>query len=441
MQPQLLTPTSTSYPIQDAEAFKRHLLQWADHHFSTCAFLDSNQYRVPGTSQHTECILAVGQIDVLSIKKAGVENQDAFAALKVFYEKHQSYVFTALSYDLKNEVEKDLTSNNIDGLNFPDLHCFVPEAIFEVKNEELIVQHIKTPGQNYLSEILAFVPVNKPGRNQAISLQARIEKPDYLKIIDNIKQHIAIGDIYEMNFCQEFFAEHIEVDPLSLFLKLNKISKAPFTAYYKQNGNHLICASPERFLRKEGQRLISQPIKGTRPRSSDEAKDKTLKTDLFHSQKDRSENVMVVDMVRNDLAKSCIAGSVKVDELYGIYSFEHVHQMISTVSGTLKEDVHFVDAIRDAYPMGSMTGTPKIKAMQLIEQYEVSKRGWYSGTVGYFRPNGDFDLNVVIRSLLYSEQNQYLSYQVGGAIVYDSVPEEEYQECLVKAKGILETLK
>jgi para-aminobenzoate synthetase component 1 len=199
----------------------------------------------------------------------------------------------------------------------------------------------------------------------------------------------------------------------------------------------LLCASPERYLKKENQQLISQPIKGTWQRNHEsDAGDASYKEALYNSKKDRAENVMVVDLVRNDLSKICEEGTVKVDELFGIYTFPQVHQMISTISGTMRNDLHWVDAIEATFPMGSMTGAPKKRVMELIDQYEKTKRGIYSGAVGYVKPNGDFDFNVVIRSLMYNEANHYLSYQVGGGITFYSDPELEYEECLLKAQGI-----
>jgi len=225
-----------------------------------------------------------------------------------------------------------------------------------------------------------------------------------------------------------------------LFLRLNELAKAPFSSFYKKNNQYLLCASPERFLKKQGQQLISQPIKGTIKRGNTPVEDSGLQTALQHSTKDRAENVMIVDLVRNDLTRSSQTGTIRVEELFGVYPFEQVNHMISTITSTLRENVHAVDVIRHTFPMGSMTGAPKVMSMQLIEQYEQTRRGLYSGTVGYFTPEGDFDFNVVIRSMLYNASSRYLSFQVGGAIVYDSVPEREYEECLLKAKAMLETV-
>ena len=243
-----------------------------------------------------------------------------------------------------------------------------------------------------------------------------------------------------MNLCQEFFAEKTGLDPVAVFGRLNLIGLAPASAFLRWHERYLMSASPERFLQKRGSRLVSQPIKGTRRRGSTLQEDDSIRAELASNEKDRAENVMIVDLVRNDLARNCLPGSIRADELFGIHTFETVHQMISTVSGVLRPGTHPVDALRDAFPMGSMTGAPKVMAMQLIEQYEQTRRGLYSGAVGYFDPEGNFDFNVVIRSILYNADTGYVSAQVGGAIVYDWEPEAEYEECLVKLSAMQRAL-
>jgi para-aminobenzoate synthetase component 1 len=252
--------------------------------------------------------------------------------------------------------------------------------------------------------------------------------------------HIQIGDIYEANFCQEFYAEDIQIRPFELYKSLMDTSPTPFSAYYSFAKNQLMCASPERFIKKTGNKIISQPIKGTAKRSLNQEEDAYLKRQLYHSKKDRTENVMIVDLVRNDLSRTAKQKSVKVEELFGVYSFSNVHQMISTVTSEVAKEHHFTDVIKAAFPMGSMTGAPKIMATKLIEKFEHTKRGLYSGSVGYISPNGDFDFNVVIRSLQFNVENNYLSYMVGGAITHNSIPEEEFLECEVKADAIKKVL-
>jgi para-aminobenzoate synthetase component 1 len=227
------------------------------------------------------------------------------------------------------------------------------------------------------------------------------------------------------------------VDPLTLYKRLSEASPNPFSCYYRINHSYLLCASPERYITRKGNRLMSQPIKGTSARIKEDAgADDAAKKALYASAKDRSENVMVVDLVRNDLSRICKEGTVQVDELYGIYTYPQVHQMISTISGEQKDGVSFWEILQATFPMGSMTGAPKIRVMELIEQYELSRRGLFSGAVGYMAPNGDFDFNVVIRSIFYNESNSHLSYQVGGGITWYSHPEEEYEECMLKALAI-----
>ncbi len=273
-------------------------------------------------------------------------------------------------------------------------------------------------------------------------IQNRISQENYLTTIKKIQQQILRGDCYELNFCQEFYAENASIDPIAVYHQLTELSPNPFAALYKLNDKYCLCASPERYLKKTGYMVISQPIKGTAKRDLvNKLQDEYSKTSLLNSNKERSENVMVVDLVRNDLSKICEEGTVKVDELFGIYSFPQVHQMISTVSGRLQKDLHWVDAIKATFPMGSMTGAPKKRVMELIEQYEQTKRGLFSGSIGYINPDGDFDFNVVIRSLLYNSTAQYLSFQTGGAITFYSDAAQEYEESLLKAEAIKAVLR
>jgi len=427
----------TTFKIDDLLLFKKKAFAWSTQ-FEVISYLDSNQH-VSKYSKY-EALLAVGTEDEILPNK---KEKSSFEILKSFHETKKDWLFGFLTYDLKNEIE-DLHSNNFDKIELPNLHFFQPKIVIEFFQNEIKI-HSK-----YEKAISIFEKINQTSifdktsfshkKIQKEDIQHRISKEEYLDTIGQIKSHISKGDIYEMNFCQEFFIEEAEVNPYILFEKFNAIGKAPFAAFYKFKDKYLICESPERFMTKRDQKLISQPIKGTIKRGATLEEDEQLKNQLYHSPKDRSENVMIVDLVRNDFGKSCKTGSVEVEELFGIHSFEQVHQMISTVVGELKEEVHFVDALKNAYPMGSMTGAPKIRAMELIEQFEKTKRGLYSGAVGYITPEGDFDFNVVIRSMIYNEDEKYLSYQTGGAIIFDSSPEGEYEECLLKAKGFFQMM-
>lgn len=272
-------------------------------------------------------------------------------------------------------------------------------------------------------------------------VRAHLDRQQYLSAVNSLQQHIHRGDCYEVNFCRENFIEDTIVHPLSLFKRLNSVSPSPFAAYYRTNDHYLVCSSPERFLQKKGPVVISQPIKGTIRRADTPAADDERRRELQQNSKERAENVMVVDLVRNDLSHTATRGSVHVAELFGIYSFAQVHHMISTVTATLEEGVSFTDAISQAFPMGSMTGAPKLSVMQLIEQYEQSRRGLFSGALGYITPEGDFDFNVVIRSILYNAGRKYLSFQTGSAITYYADPVKEWEECLLKAEAMKNILE
>jgi len=427
------TQKTTFFP-PDIAFFKRQALLWANQ-FDTLCYLDSNEYQ-HDTYSTCEALVAVGAVRELTVAHTG---ERAFEQLKDLVDARKSWLFGFLTYDLKNDIER-LESRNFDGIKMPVLHFFEPKYVIQIYDKKVVIHSRENDNENIFYQIQNTridIDLNKKTN---IAVQPRIPKNDYLNIVEKIRQHIIEGDLYEMNFCQEFFAENADVEPLAMFFRLNELAKAPFSSFYKKNNQYLLCVSPERFLKKQGQQLISQPIKGTIKRGNTPAEDAELQATLRHSTKDRAENVMIVDLVRNDLTRNSRTGTIRVEELFGVYPFEQVNHMISTITSTLREDVHAVDAIRHAFPMGSMTGAPKVMSMQLIEEYEQTKRGLYSGAMGYFTPEGDFDFNVVIRSMLYSASSGYLSFQVGGAIVYDSVPEREYEECLLKAKAMLETI-
>ncbi len=380
-----------------------------------------------------EWVIAAGSMDEISVGEHG-----AFEALQAFHEKHKDWVFGSLSYDLKNGLER-LNSENSDGIQAPALHFFLPKYLFYYKDNQLFIYHHKEQKEFPVERLFSTFSPSDIGFNSV--LKPMVSKANYIENVNQIKEHIQRGDIYEMNYCQEFYAENTDLDPLNVFKSLNEASKAPFSCYFKLGTTHLISASPERFIKREGGRIFSQPIKGTRRRGLSKVEDEQLKKELLENQKERSENVMIVDLVRNDLSRIAEKDSVNVDELFGVYTFDQVHHMISTVSCTLREAIEMKDILRATFPMGSMTGAPKIRAMKLIEKFEETKRGLYSGAVGYITPDGDFDFNVVIRSIQYQSLNKYLSFMVGGAITMGSEAEKEYEECLVKAKALFEVLE
>jgi para-aminobenzoate synthetase component 1 len=400
--------------------------------------MDSNNYYDSCKSEylyHTyDAIAGAGCIEILE-----PDEFNAFFELEKWVRRKEDWLFGYLGYDLKNEIE-NLTSANYDGTGFPVMNFFQPCLVFTMKGKILEIHYLK--GQYSADEIdLLFnhidsINVNSRIRDLSLNISARMSKKEYIEAINIIKSHIYRGDIYEMNYCHEFYCDNQSINPLQVYNSLNRISPAPFSCFYKLNDKYLISASPERFLKKTGNKIISQPMKGTIKRSDLPLADESLKSKLRSDPKEISENVMIVDLVRNDLSRTAAMKSVKLEEICGIYSFRHVHQMVSTISAILRNEDELIDAIRFAFPMGSMTGAPKVKAMELIEKYEKTRRGLFSGSVGYFSPEKDFDFNVVIRSILYNDTRRYLSYMVGSAITEQSVPEREYEECLVKAEAI-----
>jgi len=420
-----------SFSITDLSETKSQMLSWCNR-FNICAFLDNHHYQLPGHSY--ECLVGCGA--VASVKaNAGT----ALNELQLFLDQQNDWCFGHLGYDLKNETEQ-LQSTHADRIGFTDLCFFVPEYVFQLSENEISIGSVKNDHAEVFQQIKAQLILSTAQKSD-LQIKERVSKEDYLNSIQSIRQHILRGDCYELNYCIEFFAKDAGIDPVQVYQSLTTISPNPFAAFYKVDNSYLLCASPERFLRKQGAELLSQPIKGTLKRDrTDTAEDEVLKNQLYKSEKDRSENVMVVDLVRNDLSRVCKEGTVKVDELFAVYSFPQVHQMISTISGEMKDELTFTDIIRATFPMGSMTGAPKRKVLQLINQYEQTRRGIFSGAVGYIAPNGDFDFNVVIRSILYNAYTNYLSYLVGSGVTFYSDAEKEYEECLLKASAIKNVL-
>jgi len=421
--------TSKTFHIEDIKNLKKNLLYWSNNS-DVALWLDSNDY-----DQNYSSFDAVLAVDEFTSIQTDYDN--AFEKLKEYQSITQDYIFGYLSYDIKNDTEK-LSSTNFDGLQFDDLFFFQPQKIIFLKGNTLEFQYLKMIDdeiekdfETILKETATLYP-----ETSDINIKLRIHKDEYYQKVSKVLEHIHRGDIYEANFCQEFYAENCELDPVKAYLDLNEISEPPFATFLKKDDHFLASASPERYLKKEGNKIISQPIKGTAKRLVSIIDDQKIAADLHRDEKERAENIMIVDLVRNDLSKTAKKGSVTVEELCKVYSFKQVHQLISTVTSEIRDGVHPVDVIKDSFPMGSMTGAPKISAMKIIETLEETKRGLYSGAIGYFTPSGDFDFNVVIRSILYNAKNKYVSFSVGGAITAKSIPEKEYEECLLKAKAM-----
>lgn len=421
------------FSIENPIVFKKQLFLWAKQ-FETAIWLDSNNH--DQTYSSFDSVLAVDEFTAIK-----TDYHEAFNKLKEYQSYTNDYIFGYISYDVKNNVEK-LHSKNFDGLHFPDLYFFQPQKIIFIKGNTVEFHYLQMIDDELEEDYEEIFETNINLPNKDISLEndikikLRIHKDEYHKKVSQVLKHIHRGDIYEANFCQEFYAENTNIDPHNIYSHLNEISEPPFATFFKHENLYLLSATPERYIKKEGNKIISQPIKGTAKRLINKIDDDKIAFDLARDEKERSENIMIVDLVRNDLSKTAKKGSVNVEELCKVYSFKQVHQMISTIVSEINSTTHPVDVIKDTFPMGSMTGAPKVSAMKIIEELEETKRGLYSGTVGYFTPEGDFDFNVVIRSILYNADEKYVSYSVGGAITAKSIPEKEYEECLLKAKAM-----
>lgn len=419
------------HPKDDA-GFKRLICQ-STRNQGIGVVLDGNGFEAPAfiKSSHRYDFVA-------GLQSIGDCTND-LTQVQLFHNQYKDWMLGFLSYDVKNQLE-DLTSENPDRIEMPDLFFFRPRYLFLKDADKWQVGYLDDyDDEDSIREFIEDL-VNCDESEEVhgeVKLNHQVSHHDYLKAIEKIKWHIQRGDIYELNYCMEFFVNDMHLTPQCIYQRLKEVSPTPFAAFVKYHDKFLMGASPERYMKKDGRKLISQPIKGTSSRDKNPFIDKANKDYLLNSEKEQAENIMITDLVRNDLSRVAKRGSVKVDELCGVYSFKQVHQMISTVSAELKDGASWIDAIKTSFPMGSMTGAPKVSAMKLIEEYEQSKRGLYSGTVGYVTPKGDFDFNVVIRSVLYNRKKSYMSFMVGGAITNKSDAQKEYEECLLKASAIM----
>lgn len=406
--------------------FQARALRWGAG-FAHCTYFEPNGLSYPqGPFERLLAVAPTGAAAAYSLAELGkLPPTQAAASLRCGF----------ITYDTKNDIEA-LTSRNFAGFAWPTLHFFTPQTWLHWRGDLLEI-HGRTAG--VLQAILAQSLVAHAAPRVPV-LQPRLPRANYLRAVMAIREDILNGEVYELNLCQEFYAEHVALEPTDVFWRLMKASPAPFAGFVRWHDHFLLCASPERFLAHRDGQLVSQPIKGTIRRGATPEADEQQRQTLLHDEKERAENLMIVDLVRNDLARVAQTGTVRVPELFGLYPFRHLWQMISTVAADRHPTASLEDVLRATFPMGSMTGAPKVRAMQLIEHYESSRRGLYSGSIGYVNADGNFDFNVVIRSLQYRQDTGYLSFQVGSAITYDSDPEREYEECLLKAKALLEVL-
>lgn len=425
---------SKCFPIAYPADFKKQLLRWAQQ-FREVAYLDSNQF--PDAYHSMEAVLAADAFTLIQ-----TDEWNAFNRLEEYYNHTNDWLFGYLSYDLKNDVE-NIYSQNVDELNFSDLFFFQPKKIIFIEENQVRFEYLSVCEDEIIPDFKEINATNcvKDSDQSPISIKERVSIEDYQTGFNKMMQHIQRGDIYEVNYCMEFYAENTIIEPDTTFWNLNQISEPPFACFGKFNNHFVLSASPERYLKKQGNKIISQPIKGTARRGTSPEEDQKYKNELRDNPKEQSENVMIVDLVRNDLSRTAVKGSVKVEELFGIYSFKQVHQMISTIVSEVATETNPIEILKTTFPMGSMTGAPKLSAMKIIEKTEKSKRGLYSGSVGYFTPEGNFDFNVIIRSILYNQQKKYVSFSVGSAITINANATDEYNECLLKAQAMKKVLK
>lgn len=340
---------------------------------------------------------------------------DPWQALETFRSRYPGYICGYFGYDLKNYRES-LTSNNSDPVQLPEMWMGSPLTVHILDDNEDL-------GESELDFHDAF----------SVEIEQITEQERYIQNVNKVQGYITEGDVYEVNISHQIRAA-FKGDAFDLYENMRQLGPVPYGAFLKIGMSEICCASPERFLKKSGNVITSDPIKGTRPRGGNPLEDENILEQLRTSDKDKAENLMIVDLVRNDFNRVCEPGSVMVHSLFEIQSFGTVHQMVSRISGILRTSVSDVDSIAACFPMGSMTGAPKIRAMEIIDELEEYKRGLYSGAIGFFAPNGDFNFNVVIRSAII--QGRHLYYSTGGAITSDSVAEMEWDETLIKMRAL-----
>lgn len=329
------------------------------------------------------------------------------------------WIFFFVAYDFSNCYLPVRPANSL--LQIPSLILFATEEV--AVNQPTLDKQLQHHYENKIE-----------------TPQSLVDENTYLKNFESLKNHIQQGDIYEINYCIPFLAKADLANPYHLWQHLVLHQPMPFSIYFSYGDLHILSASPERFFTIQQSQILSQPMKGTL-RRTDKMDMEQEQFMLKNNPKEQSENVMIVDLVRNDLSRIATKGSVQVDELFGVYAFPTVHQMISTISAILKPETSFTDILEALFPMGSMTGAPKIRAMQLIREYEALSRGAFSGTLGYIDPQGNMDCSVLIRSLFYHAKEKKLTFSAGSAITSQAMGKEEYNECMLKASAIFEVLK
>jgi para-aminobenzoate synthetase component 1 len=393
--------------------------QFADHASSELSYI---------ASKPVSSISAFG--NKITIREDGdtrIFEMAPWDALKEYQAQKKNWLFGYLGYDLKDYIEK-LRSTHPSSDQIPDYYFMEPSLLLKVEKGGIKTILGRIPEGNTEEEILSTGLIE--------SMNSEMEEEEYVKKVLMIKEMIREGDFYELNFSYPITGNY-KGDPYWLYQKMRDINPVPFGSFIQIPGLSICCASPERFLKKKGNRILSEPIKGTSARSLEPLADEIQK-ELLMNEKNRAENLMIVDLVRHDLSAVAKTGSVRVSKLYDIQTFGTVHQLISAVEAEVEDHVNPVEIVKACFPMGSMTGAPKIKVMNTIDELETYRRGIYSGAIGYFNPDGDFDFNVVIRTAIV-QNNSYI-YPVGGAITSDSDPVNEWEETKIKSVMIRNVL-
>jgi para-aminobenzoate synthetase component 1 len=414
-----MTSFPFSYPLPDPQ-WVRKLTYWANREFTYLAYFNGNDYAYPKGNFGNTFFAGDKSIEI-----------------KEFWNSSANFFKVGIiGYDFKNHLE-NLQSSNPAFLDLPNTCFFQPELLIRIEKDQILSQ-TELP-QEFWNSIERIEVQQSP--NLACRWTPQISKEKYIEAVKTIQSQIIEGETYEMNFCQAFSGEFESWDPVAAYFRLNEISPMPFSAIFKADEKWIVSASPERFIKKNGPELIAQPIKGTTRRGTTPEEDFENKNKLANSEKEKAENLMITDLMRNDLSKVSKTGTVNVDELFGIYPLPRVFQMISTISSELKPEVTFEEIINATFPMGSMTGAPKIRTMELIDEIESFKREWFSGALGWIDEEGDFDFSVVIRSIIADLNAKKLYFGVGSAVTFDADPEQEFEECQLKAQAIFEILR
>ena len=398
---------------------------WENEHFT---FL-------PPNSNERQAFIAWGKKSTFVINE---NNTSEIEQLNVWLKEKKLPVFGYLSFEAKKLFEKNAYENCCsDGSEL--VYFFEPEHIWKEENGTWFSLTEEQPNErSVIEDFLSNYKKKEPSANEEKIVFEMLETKDtYINKIERILGHIQRGDYYETNFCMPLQAKGSLNDAFGHFSKMNNATEAPHAIYF--NGEHLqlLCTSPERFIQKKGNTIISQPIKGTIKRGSNSAEDEENKTWLRASKKEQAENIMIVDLVRNDLSRIATKASVNVTSLCELHTFKTLHHLISTVEAQLPSKITFTEILAATFPMGSMTGAPKISAVKHMEKIEMLDRGLYSGTFGVIEPNGNFDFNVIIRSAVYNKEKKQTTIKVGSAITHASNAEAEYEECLLKAASTL----